>query len=53
MTKREALYAALLAVLMLSAGLTWRYGWYGLSGPGVAILVALPFTSIGEDDDDG
>jgi hypothetical protein len=53
MTRREALWAALLAVAMLAAGLTWRYGWYGLSGPAAAVLVALPFVTIREDGDDG
>lgn len=53
MTRREALYAALLAILMLSAGLTWRFGWYGLVGPSTAVLAGLLFVTIREDDSDG
>jgi hypothetical protein len=52
MTRREALYAALLAFLMVAGGLTWQYGWYGVSGSGAVVLVALPFMTIREDDDD-
>lgn len=51
MTRREALYAALLALLLVTAGLTWQFGWYGLTGPGVAVLACLPFVTIREDED--
>lgn len=52
MTRREALYAALLAIALLTAGLTWRFGYYGLIGPGAVMLVGLLFMPIREDDDD-
>lgn len=51
MTRREALYATLVAFILVAAGLTWRFGWYGLVGPGVVILTALPFVTIREDED--
>lgn len=44
MTRRESLAVLILAVLMVSAGLTWRFGWYGLVGPGVAVFLMALFT---------
>lgn len=53
MTRREALYAALLAIALLTAGLTWRFGFYGLVGPGAAVLIGLLFVPLREDNDNG
>jgi predicted PurR-regulated permease PerM len=40
-TRREALYGLLLAVALLTAGLTWLLGPYGLIIGGVAIGAAV------------
>jgi uncharacterized membrane protein len=39
MKRIEAVIAAAVAYFMLSAGLVWRFGFYGLVGPAVALLI--------------
>lgn len=39
--RREALVALVAALLMICAGLTWRFGAYGLVGSGVLIIGAV------------
>lgn len=43
MKRVEALVLAVACFLMVSAGLTWEFGPYGLVGSGVAVLVLLVF----------
>jgi hypothetical protein len=38
-TRHELLLALLLGYLMLAAGVTWKFGEYGLIGAGVVLLV--------------
>jgi len=44
----EAVIAAAVAYFMMSAGLVWKFGFYGLVGPAVALLIALIFVDIKE-----
>lgn len=41
MKRHEAVIATALAFLMVSAGLTWRFGFYGLIVPGALLLLTL------------
>lgn len=41
MKRLEAVIAVAVAFLMVSAGLVWQFGPYGLVGPGAAAMIAL------------
>lgn len=41
MTRGEALIAVAMAILLVTAGLTWLFGPYGLIGCGAVLLVAV------------
>jgi hypothetical protein len=43
MKRHEALALAVVCFLMVTAGLTWKFGSYGLIGPGAVALVLLLF----------
>ncbi|WP_432112860.1 hypothetical protein [Streptomyces sp. S1] len=51
MTTREALCAILISILLVTAGLVWLLGPYGLIGGGVAVLLMTLFTDKKEDAD--
>ena len=42
MTRREALMVVLAGLAMITAGLTWMFGPYGLIGVGVAVVIGVP-----------
>lgn len=48
MKRLEAVVAVAAAFLMVSAGLVWKFGPYGLIGPGAALLLALIFVDVKE-----
>ena len=50
MTRLEAVLAAAFTFLMLTAALTWRFGWIGLGSPAVVALVFIILTSDFERD---
>lgn len=41
MKRIEAVIAVAVAFFMVSAGLVWQFGPYGLVGPGAVALIAL------------
>lgn len=41
-TRREALMVVLAGIAMITAGLTWMFGPYGLIGTGAALVVGVP-----------
>jgi len=41
-TRREALLVVLAGIAMITAGLTWMFGPWGLIGPGIFLAVGLP-----------
>lgn len=51
MTRREALIGLLIAIAMISAGLTWRYGPWGLAGTGIAVLITTTLIMNEREDD--
>lgn len=51
MTTREALCAIFMAILIVTAGLVWLLGPYGLIGGGLAVLLVTLLTDKKEDDD--
>lgn len=48
MKRLEAVIAWAMAYLMGSAGLVWKFGFYGLVGPAAALMIALVFIDIKE-----
>lgn len=42
MTRREALMVVLAGIAMITAGLTWVFGPYGLIGMGLVLVVGVP-----------
>lgn len=48
MKRLEAVIAWAVAFFMVSAGLTWKFGSYGLGGAGIALLIALCFIDVKE-----
>lgn len=42
MTRREALMVVLAGIAMITAGLTWMFGPYGLIGVGAALVIGVP-----------
>jgi hypothetical protein len=49
MKRLEALALAVACFLMVTAGLTWKFGAYGLMGPAVVALVFLLFVDVDRD----
>lgn len=45
MKRHEALIALLLGIALVTAGVTWKFGPYGLAGAGLFILVSLMFAN--------
>lgn len=52
MNRREALFFTLVSISLIAAGLTWRFGFYGLVATGGLMLVGT-MLSAREDADDG
>lgn len=52
MTSREVFYFLLLAIAVLTSGLVWLFGPYGLICGGV-VIAALTLTADEKEDDDG
>lgn len=50
MKRHEALALAVACFLMLTAGLTWKFGTYGLIGPSAVALVLLLFVDTEKND---
>lgn len=42
MTRTETLMVVLAGIAMITAGLTWMFGPWGLIGPGIFLVVCLP-----------
>jgi hypothetical protein len=50
MKRHEALALAVACFFMLTAGLTWKFGDYGLIGPSAVALVLLLFIDTDKTD---
>lgn len=48
MKQRELLLIVLLGYLMLTAGLVWKFGEYGLIGAGAGLAIAPFLTNVKE-----
>ena len=49
MKRQEVLAMFVMAFLMLTAGLTWRFGWLGLACPPVVMIIGLSFVKVRSD----
>lgn len=48
MSRYEVLFVALLGYLLLTAGVVWKFGEYGLMGAGVVLLALVNFIHVKE-----
>lgn len=50
MTHKEQIVGFAISLALLTAGLTWLFGAYGLIGPGVVLLLLTLLVNEREDD---